>query len=110
MRNADFLSADTHGELRKEFPPATVRTEVPVTDASRKVRRVIKHREADIKIKWLFCGCFEQTHESFGFGENCVSCTGTNRIIPQNLQTIAVQTQSKERKVYESDWNCSPGG
>lgn len=68
MRNADFLNADTHGELRKEFPPATVRTEVPVTDASRKVRRVIKHREADIKIGWLFGGCFEQTHESIGFG------------------------------------------
>lgn len=45
-----------------------------------------------------------------GLAENCVSDTGTNRIIPQNLQTIAVQTQSKERKVYESDWNCSPGG
>lgn len=110
MRNADFLSADTHGELRKEFPPATVRTEVPVTDASRKVRRVIKHREADIKIGWLFGVALNRHMNRLGLAENCVSYTGTNRIIPQNLQTIAVQTQSKERKVYESDWNCSPGG
>ena len=44
------------------------------------------------------------------------SNTPTNRIISQFLQTIAMQTQSKERKVYESNRNRSqdrrswPGG
>ena len=64
----------------------------------------------DIKIGWLFGVVLNRRMNLLGLAENCVSGTGTNRIIPQNLQTIAVQTQSKERKVYESDWNSSPGG
>ena len=39
-----------------------------LTNAENGCRYAVLIGARTIKIEWLFCGCFEQTHESFGFG------------------------------------------